>query len=86
MCPNAGDSATERSEWVSVFAPPIAARLNEWAPGAHIKDKDVYPLMSMCPFHTLYLESRSPFCALFTEADFEAFEYRQDLDKFYKTG
>lgn len=86
MCPNVGDSDDQDQEWLSIFAPPIAARLNQWAPGAHLKDKDVYGLMSMCAFHTLSLENRSPFCALFTEADFDGYEYRNDIDKFYGTG
>jgi hypothetical protein len=92
MCPNAGSSDEETDEWLAVFAPPITARLNSWAPGANVTDAETYSLISMCAFHTVASATRgridrlSPFCALFTQADFEAFEYSMDLDKYYGTG
>jgi hypothetical protein len=42
--------------------------------------------MSLCPFESVYTQSLSPFCALFTLSEFEQFEYSGDLDKYYKTG
>ncbi|KAJ6536847.1 phytase [Mycena capillaripes] len=91
-CPNAGDSDAQTDAWLAVFAPNITARLNRWAPGANITDAETYSLISMCPFHTVgsFVPggqlTLSPFCALFTDAEFSAFEYSMDLDKYYGTG
>ncbi|KAK7045116.1 acid phosphatase [Favolaschia claudopus] len=98
MCPNAGTSDAETNTWLAVFAPPITARLNRWAPTANLTDAETFSLLSMCPFHTLASASTafvsgtppqlqlSPFCALFSVEEFAAFEYSMDLDKFYGTG
>ena len=40
----------------------------------------------MCPFESVAKEVLSPFCALFDDEDFRAFEYYVDLEKYYKTG
>ncbi|KAJ7153117.1 acid phosphatase [Mycena crocata] len=96
MCPNTGNSDAQTDTWLAAFAPNITARLNRWAPGANISDAETYSLLSMCPFHTAasFVPGRSsssklalsPFCGLFTGAEFAAFEYSMDLDKFYGTG
>lgn len=86
MCPNAGDSDVQTDEWLAIFAPPITKRLNGWAPGANLTDMDAYSLISLCPFHTLYEGSPSPFCNLFTLSEFEQFAYSGDLSKYYGTG
>ncbi|KAJ7618166.1 acid phosphatase [Mycena polygramma] len=91
-CPNAGNSDNQTDTWLAVFAPNITARLNSWAPGANLTDAETYALISMCPFHTVgsFVPGGqlklSPFCALFTDAEFAAFEYSMDLDKYYGTG
>lgn len=86
MCPNASDNGSKPDKWLSVFAPPIAKRLNKWAPGANLTSKDAHSLMSLCAFETLYAKKASPFCALFDDEEWDAFEYHGDLEKFYKTG
>jgi hypothetical protein len=86
MCPNAGSSDPQTALWQSVYAPPITNRLNKAAPGANVTDDDIFNLISMCPFETLYTGSVSPFCHLFSAQDFQAFGYAGDLDKFYGTG
>lgn len=86
MCTNAGDSDDQTAEWLSVYGPSITARLNEKAPGANLTNDDIYSLMSMCAFHTLVSESKSPFCDLFEEKEWTAYEYWGDLDKFYGNG
>ncbi|KAI9070321.1 acid phosphatase [Trametes sanguinea] len=85
-CPNAGDGTPEMETWRSVFAPPIAKRLTKGAPGAELTNDDVFHLMAMCPFDSVAKETMSPFCAMFTEDEFRAFEYHGDLEKYYKTG
>ena len=86
MCPNAGDSDAQTDTWQAIYAAPILKRLNAAAPGANLTLDDVTNLVSMCPFDTVAKESASPFCALFTQADFNGFEYFGDLGKFYGTG
>ena len=88
MCPNAGDSDNQTNQWLSIYGSPIATRLNQQAPGANLTVSDIYSLISLCPFGTVSTPTfnYSPFCHLFTESEFEQFEYSGDLDKYYKTG
>lgn len=86
MCPNVGDSDVQTNQWLDIYGPNIAARLNTWAPGANLTGRDIFDLMSLCPFDSLAKQEYSPFCRLFTEDDFRAFEYSGDLDKYYGTG
>jgi len=85
-CPNAGDSDVQTEKWLSIYGPPIAARLNRQAPAANLTPSDIYSLMSLCPFESVFKETLSPFCSLFSDAEFGQFEYSGDLDKYYKTG
>ena len=86
MCPNAGNADKQTHQWQSVFAPPIVGRINQAAPGANLEDIDIPYLISLCPFETVAKETISPFCDLFTQEEFEAFEYYGDLNKFYGFG
>jgi len=86
MCPNAGESDHQTNHWLSVFAPPIVARINQAAPGADLSDVDIPHLMSLCPFETVAKQTTSYFCDIFTQKEFEAFEYYYDLEKFYAFG
>ncbi|KAJ7512553.1 phytase [Mycena galericulata] len=95
-CPNAASSHREMKQWLDVWAPPITARLNAWAPGANLVNEDIHGLGMLCAFQTVasvpygYRDGDalpfSPFCSLFTPDEFEAFEYSSDLDKYYSTG
>jgi Histidine phosphatase superfamily (branch 2) len=86
MCPNSRDGGKESKKWLKVFAPPIKKRLNSAAPGAHLKKKDVYHLMSLCAFHSQFKMAPSPFCGLFETDEYTSYEYHADLGKFYGTG
>ncbi|KAJ7149354.1 phytase [Mycena filopes] len=90
MCPNAGKSDAQTSEWLAAYAPAITARLNAWAPGANLTNPETSALISLCAFHTAATSTTfsplSTFCALFTPPDFAAFDYSADLDKYYYTG
>jgi len=59
---------------------------NAGSPGAGLTPTDIYSLLALCPFHTLAKETLSPFCSMFTPAEFEGFDYFGDLDKYYGTG
>ena len=86
MCPNVGDGDDERDEWLDTAFTPLADHLNKVAPGAKLKVKDVYNLMALCPFDSLAYNRLSPLCQLFTDDEFELFEYANDIDTYYGTG
>lgn len=71
--------------WLSVFVPPIAARLNADLPGANLTESDVISVMDLCPFVTVADANGtvSPFCALFTVDEWHQYDYYQSLGKYY---
>jgi hypothetical protein len=69
-----------------MFSVPIVHRLNTAAVGADILSEDIPGLMSLCAFETVFEEKESEFCDLFSLKEFQAYEYYQDLLKYYKTG
>lgn len=86
MCPAATNTKTQVNRFVDIAVESIAARLNSGAPGANLTAQDAYAIMHLCPFETVAREAVSPFCSLFSEDDFEIYEYAGDLEKFYNTG
>jgi hypothetical protein len=70
--------------WASKFVPPIQARVNS-ALGTNLSAITIVYLMDMCPFDTLAhpTAKMSPFCKLFTEKEWHAYDYFQTLGKFY---
>jgi hypothetical protein len=86
MCINAKQGKAETHMWRAVFGPPIAKRLNKWAPGADMSEADVWNLMSICPIETQLWQEASELCALFTRDEWASYEYYGDLEKFYRTG
>ncbi|KAG8897459.1 hypothetical protein FRB99_008131 [Tulasnella sp. 403] len=74
--------------WLSVYAPPITARLNSYVPGLNLGNDDIAALMSACAFETVYHDkgrTPSPWCYVFTETEWEANEYYEDLRKYYES-
>ncbi|KAG2361626.1 histidine phosphatase superfamily [Suillus spraguei] len=86
MCPNSRASEDEANIWRDIFSVSIVHRLNAAAVGAEILSEDVPGLMSLCAFETVFEEKESNFCDLFSLKEFQAYEYYQDLLKYYKTG
>ncbi|KAG5636122.1 hypothetical protein H0H81_009054 [Sphagnurus paluster] len=85
-CPKIGSSTAQTNEWLLKYGPPIADRLNTQAPGAKLTPTDAYNLLSLCAFESVHQNRLSPFCNVFSQEEFEQFEYSGDLDKYYKTG
>ena len=85
-CPLSPTGLEQAHTWLSVFAPPIVARLAKDAPGAKLTNEDVHRLLALCPFETMANQRPSPFCGLFSDEEFRAMEYYGDLEKYYKTG
>lgn len=81
-------SDTAQSTWASIFTLPIIARLNEKLPGVNFTAIDTVYFMDLCPFNTVGndLGTISPFCALFTEAEWKDYDYYNSLGKYYGYG
>ena len=86
MCPGAVNPKEEMKAFIDAAAQYIATRLNSAAPGANLNPQDAYAIMHLCPFETVAKEKPSPFCSLFSEEEFEIYEYAGDLEKFYNAG
>ncbi|KAF9477838.1 phytase [Pholiota conissans] len=86
MCPNVGSSDDMTALWASIYAAPIAARLNAQAPGANLRPDNIPFLMALCAFETIANGRQSPFCTLFTPQEFAQYEYFVDVGKYYGTG
>lgn len=80
--------STAQSRFASVFTPPITARLNANLPDANLTLPDTIFMMDLCPFETVASSSStsSPFCALFTPAEWKQYDYYQTLGKYYGFG
>ncbi|CAK7273597.1 hypothetical protein SEPCBS119000_005742 [Sporothrix epigloea] len=88
--------------FADTFVPAITARLNRGLPGANVSDTETIYLMDLCPFETIADEKiegasttqavvgggrrLSPFCHLFTEAEWRDYDYYQTLGKWYGFG
>jgi hypothetical protein len=80
-CSNKSDE--EASKWLNKWGPPIVDRLNVAAPGANLEKSDLFHLFSLCSFDSVATMGPSPWCKLFTPAEFKGFEYYADLKKYY---
>ncbi len=74
--------------YASIFTPSIIARLNAHLPNANLTLTDTIFIMDLCPFETVASSSSipSPFCALFTPAEWKQYDYYQSLGKYYGYG
>lgn len=64
--------------WANVFASPIQTRVNQNLVGANLTTTQVIYLMDLCAFNTVASPggaTLSPFCGLFTQAEFEQYNY-----------
>jgi hypothetical protein len=74
-----------QSNWVNVFVPPIIERLESDLPGAKLGKGDIISLMDLCPFNTVASPNGalSAFCNLFTEQEWQQYDYYESLGKWY---
>ena len=77
-----------QSTYASVFTPPITARLNANLPNANLTLTETVFIMDLCPFETVASSpsTPSPFCKLFTPAEWEQYDFYQTLGKYYGYG
>ena len=78
-------SNAAQAEWQAIFTPPITARLNQKLPGANLSSIQTIYMMDLCPFNTVASPTGavSPFCALFSTAEWHQYDYYQSLGKYY---
>ena len=71
--------------WQRTFTVPISKRLEPSAPGFNFSAVDIYSMFEMCGFEIM-VRGVSPWCNIFTNTDWEDFEYGRDLLHFYRAG
>ncbi|KAL5445593.1 hypothetical protein PMIN06_008033 [Paraphaeosphaeria minitans] len=80
-----GDKAQD--VWLAKFVPPIQARVNGKL-GTNLSTTEIIHLMDLCPFTTLASPTAqmSDFCHLFTEDEWQQYDYYESLGKWYGYG
>lgn len=75
-------------EWLAIFTPSVAARLNADLGAAGLDGNDTVALMDLCTFDTVASPTGalSPFCQLFTDDEWASYSFHQDLDKYFGDG
>lgn len=75
------------AEWQRVFTRPISARLSAANPAIDpaLSPLEVYGMMELCGFETL-VRGDSPWCGIFSQAEWLDFEYARDLLHYYRAG
>ncbi|KZT11458.1 phosphoglycerate mutase-like protein [Laetiporus sulphureus 93-53] len=87
-CPNAGiPSKADRGlyyvqQWTSVYLQDALARLSPQLTGFNLTIEDVYTFQQLCAYETVAI-GYSKFCELFTEEEWEGFDYAMDLYFWY---
>ena len=76
------------AEWQNVFSKPISDRLSAGNPElgpANLSALEIYSMMDLCGFELL-VRGSSPWCQVFSRAEWEDFEYARDVLHFYRAG
>ena len=84
--PNSDVVLNAKATWAAIFVPSIQDRLNHDMAGANLTVGETIELMDLCPFETVAStnpSASSPFCSLFTTAEWRNYDYYQALDKYY---
>ena len=83
------DTSTDaQATFAATFVPAITKRLESQLPGAVLTTTQTIYLMDLCPFETVASSTGqiSDFCALFTEEEWDKYNYYQTLGKWYEDG
>lgn len=88
-CPKYSSSfgSDQSAEYKDVYTKPIIARFHDLAPGFNFTADDIVGMQELCGYETV-IRGSSPFCSLdvFSQDDWLAFEYMNDIQYFYNTG
>ncbi|WVQ73040.1 hypothetical protein IAR50_002603 [Cryptococcus sp. DSM 104548] len=87
-CPAADTASyTSSDTFNAYFLPLVAARLNLTLPeGLNLTESEVEGLMNACAFDSFRLERPSPICGLFTEKEWQGYEWAIDMTQNDKAG
>ncbi|KAG8816435.1 hypothetical protein FRC17_000336 [Serendipita sp. 399] len=84
--PEIGDRGTYYvKKWVPVYLQEALPRIQALLQGYTLSLEDVYTMQMLCAYETVAL-GYSSFCELFTEDEWEGFEYAMDLYFWYDSG
>lgn len=72
-------------KWTHVYLEEARHRIQKMLHGYPLGIEDIYTMQMMCPYETVAL-GYSKFCELFTEEEWEGFEYALDLYFWYDSG
>ncbi|KAI0001359.1 phosphoglycerate mutase-like protein [Russula compacta] len=90
QCPNANNAignfgVIQSTLWAEKYTVPIIKRLQSFISGVNITATDIIGMQEACAYESVAL-GYSSFCDLFTEDEWESFEYFIDLDFWYSNG
>ncbi|KAG2055004.1 phosphoglycerate mutase-like protein [Suillus hirtellus] len=91
VCPNANSDDignygdTKTSEWADIYLQDARRRLQPMIQGLNLTIDLLIDMQELCAFETVAL-GYSKFCDLFTEEEWEGYEYYVDLDFWYSCG
>ncbi|KAJ8482596.1 hypothetical protein ONZ45_g14889 [Pleurotus djamor] len=89
-CPNARDrSKSDRAlwyvrKWAPIYLKDAKTRIEAHLKGLDLTYEDVYTMQQMCAYETVAI-GYSKFCELFTEEEWEGFDYALDLTFWYNS-
>ncbi|EPQ60548.1 phosphoglycerate mutase-like protein [Gloeophyllum trabeum ATCC 11539] len=89
-CPNnngpigsIGDSL--ENDWIAIYLTPALERISPFLPGLNLTVSDIYSMQQLCAYETVAL-GFSDFCGLFTQEEWEGYEYSNDISFWYNNG
>ncbi|KAG1789629.1 histidine phosphatase superfamily [Suillus plorans] len=91
VCPNANSDDigsfgdTKASKWADIYLQDARKRLQPMIQGLNLTIDLLIDMQELCAFETVAL-GYSKFCDLFTEEEWEGYEYYVDLDFWYSCG
>lgn len=75
----------EQHKFIDIYGSGVSERLAQFSP-FKLDPKDVVGMQSICGYESAILGSRSPMCAVFTDAEWMAYEYHWDMKYAYMVG
>ncbi|KAI0316502.1 phosphoglycerate mutase-like protein [Amylostereum chailletii] len=76
---------TVSNEWAAKYTVPTIKRLQKYIRGVNFTTTDVIAMQQLCAYESVAL-GYSSFCDLFTEEEWESYEYYNDLSFWYSNG
>ncbi|TGZ82846.1 phosphoglycerate mutase-like protein [Ascodesmis nigricans] len=76
---------TQLYKFQSSYLPTISQRLLLENPTLEFTPSEIYSMQELCGFETL-VRGSSPWCSVFTPAEWDSFEYARDVIHYYRSG